>query len=1214
MNVLSTSKAELLREAAQGYDVVVVVEWGKGEELVEFFPGFTAYFNQYSVTSPRTQRGAGRGEGICILVRGTLPSKLLEHTRQATWIQVGMGNSKVVIGGTYMHGEASRVWARETGGRQPAAEAREAAFEGLRDNILSYKSIGPLFLLGDFNARVGPLPDVDHAVQTILDSMGLASDEVVSSHIPLRRHTQDTVGTDSFGRMLIAQCCIEAGCLLLNGRAPGDEQGACTRENACLDYGLATVMGYPLVQSFRVLPLEPLSDHQPIECKIRLASEEERDQPDHPQPRPVPRWDPSKREAYVQSLMSGDNRTAICNIEDGLKNSTLDPLKAARQLSGVLHRAAVGAFGVERQGKEKLPSGRVPNNWFWHCKQEYQALREALRRGDSHAVKQLRREFRRVRRKWERYFDHRQQARMMDDLKHNPRKFWSAFKGRRCSMVKFDMPQLHGYWNALYGGNGRGDLGELGQDMDTLLQNLEAIASTSQSYETATQLNTSLKGGEVEKALKKLHSGRAPGPDGLRAEHLKGVYTEIDIDLDGKVIREYHLVPVLHKLYDALFRNGQYVREWSRASLTAVFKKGDATSLDNYRAIAVGAVFGKLYSVLLDRRLSSLAERDGWRAEGQAGFRPEKSTMDHVFVLRHLIEVAQGDSRNQPLFCCFVDFRKAYDKVRRDLLVQRLAELGVHGNMLQAIVQMYWEAPLVPKIGTALGPEIASKCGVKQGDPLSPLLFGLFIDEFETWLKERLPGVGVRLGTRVLQMLLYADDMVLFAHDPASLQRQLNLLHEFCVAKGMEVNVNKTETVVFRHPRSPMQQTCWSWHYHGFPIQRVSEFKYLGVVMHETRGLSVAIASLAAAARRAAWSMISRFRVGKIKDISLKLRMFKSLVLPIMEYCGAVWCPDLLAPCQHLYQMFDNPLQQVQTAFLRGLGQLRKSISTTVLHKEMCLDPVAKGWLRASLDLWGRLQTAPANSILGIAVRESIRIARSSPQGRQGSWVGRYMRTLSNIALNGQRDPDQALQSFVSTWGFNAENNALLAVPRGVVWDAWDKMLGEPWQDLDADPRTAPSTKVRMVTYNSWFAVETPPQIEKKLKHDYPEGMPRYIRHTGGIPFEQVKQLMRLRTGAHHLRVETGRWQNPRLPRADRVCQKCTWGTKVEDEFHILFECPRYHHIRVRYEQSLFTAFGGISQTPRSMIIQGKMSAFMNQDPKQVAAFVWECMQYRQYD
>ena len=75
------------------------------------------------------------------------------------------------------------------------------------------------------------------------------------------------------------------------------------------------------------------------------------------------------------------------------------------------------------------------------------------------------------------------------------------------------------------------------------------------------------------------------------------------------------------------------------ASLTAVFKKGDATSLNNYRAI--GALFGKLYSVLLDTRMSTVAEKEGWRAEGQAGFRPEKSTVDHVFVLRHLIEASQ---------------------------------------------------------------------------------------------------------------------------------------------------------------------------------------------------------------------------------------------------------------------------------------------------------------------------------------------------------------------------------------------------------------------------------------------------------------------------------------------------------------------------------------------------------------------------------------------
>jgi hypothetical protein len=108
-----------------------------------------------------------------------------------------------------------------------------------------------------------------------------------------------------------------------------------------------------------------------------------------------------------------------------------------------------------------------------------------------------------------------------------------------------------------------------------------------------------------------------------------------------------------------------------------------------------------------------------------------------------------------------VDLNKAYDKVRRDLMIQRLAGLGVHGHMLQAIVEIYWYVPLRPKLSGAYGPSTDSTCGVKQGDPLSPLIFGLFIGEFETWLRERLPTAGAQMGSKLVQMLLYADDVVL---------------------------------------------------------------------------------------------------------------------------------------------------------------------------------------------------------------------------------------------------------------------------------------------------------------------------------------------------------------------------------------------------------------------------------------------------------------------
>lgn len=227
------------------------------------------------------------------------------------------------------------------------------------------------------------------------------------------------------------------------------------------------------------------------------------------------------------------------------------------------------------------------------------------------------------------------------------------------------------------------------------------------------------------------------------------------------------------------------------------------------------------------------AEQNGWRAEGQAGFRPKKSTVDQVFILRHLIESTQLGGGNQELFCCFVDFRKAYDSVRRDLLLKRLAELGVHGSMLRTLASMYWSAPLVPKLGDKLGQSIDSTCGVKQGDPLSPLLFGLFIDELEGFMKDQVGvAAGVQLGLLRLYLLLYADDLVLLSRSREGLQQQLQALEAFCGAKGMEVNLSKTEAVVFRPAGTAFQQD-WHWQCKGAPVPISQEFRYLGIIFHD---------------------------------------------------------------------------------------------------------------------------------------------------------------------------------------------------------------------------------------------------------------------------------------------------------------------------------------------------------------------------------------------
>ena len=174
-------------------------------------------------------------------------------------------------------------------------------------------------------------------------------------------------------------------------------------------------------------------------------------------------------------------------------------------------------------------------------------------------------------------------------------------------------------------------------------------------------------------------------------------------------------------------------------------------------------------------------------------------------------------------------------------------------------------------------------------------------------------------------------------------------------------------------------------------------------------------------------------------------------------------------------------------------------------------------------------------------------------------------------------------------------------------------MLQEPWDKVAAyaNPRQSVSSNlIKLSTYHSWFMTGDIPQEE--LEAGYPQGMPRYIRHTSGIPFTYVKQLMRFRTGAHHLAIETGRWARPKLPRQHRVCSKCSC-TVVEDEVHFLFECPAYGRIREKYNTVLFAQFGGCQEASSTMKHNSdNVRLFMDQEPSfQVAKFVFECMEFR---
>ena len=147
------------------------------------------------------------------------------------------------------------------------------------------------------------------------------------------------------------------------------------------------------------------------------------------------------------------------------------------------------------------------------------------------------------------------------------------------------------------------------------------------------------------------------------------------------------------------------------------------------RGITLLSTLGKLFSRILNNRLTALAETYSVYIEAQAGFREHMCTTDNIFVMHGLI--THSLNNNRKLFCSFIDFSKAFDYVDRDVLWFKLLQFGVRGKMLDIIVSMYENVKSQVKINNRLSESFSCMTGVRQGECLSPFLFAIYLNDIE---------------------------------------------------------------------------------------------------------------------------------------------------------------------------------------------------------------------------------------------------------------------------------------------------------------------------------------------------------------------------------------------------------------------------------------------------------------------------------------------------
>ena len=1122
---------------------------------------------------PRTQRSVQGG--IALYARKGLQQCVhvvrKEAERGVLWVRVAVpGADSIHLALCYIPPADSTIRARTSPERH---KVMQAEWQALGKMACEVGRSGHVVVMGDLNARTGMEADTLAALQELEDL------DIEASCDPVARKNEDGV-VNAQGRCLLS-LCKEAGLVILNGRLPGDEHGSFTFESAngrsAVDYFLASpgltfgVDGAALPGcSLSVLPVDerpclPTSvsnrfDHSPVKCNLFLPASHPPTPHAGEQPQRAERvvayravWEDSMRDVYMGFCLTSPDVTSV--------------LDRAEQAQSIDSAASLFAEGVWK-GMECLQSwghrvfrpvspGHAPahkprcNSWFDEgCRKARQEHRIAVSAHGprSTEAREKRAAYARVRRAAKRTQAEALLTARIQQWYREPKRFWKNYQGRKApGPLDSDLPGWTSYFDTLFKGQGQGNY--TGGSLEAHLKQHEHILGPAQAPEHTGQLGNDISVAEVSRALSMLARHKAAGPDGIPAEFLSEAYEWADLG-GGQKIKSWALAARFARLFTRVFTEG-YPKAWGTCALTPVPKpKGNPTCRDDYRGIAVSGALSKLYSLVLLNRLDPWAEAAGVRAVGQSGFRQGRGAMDNAIVLQHLCEKYKG--AGLPLYAAFIDFRKAYDCVDRNLLWHALRQLGVQGRMLAALQSMYGGVEMRVRAGGGLGQPFPADTGVRQGDPLSPLLFGLFIDRLEGWLGQRHPEAGAVMaggftrrspaeGARLLRLLLYADDLLILAHTPTDLQAMLNSLNTFCVANRLTVNTAKSVVMVCGQSTG----ADGAFYYDGNPVPVRGEFVYVGVPFGPTGALPSCMQTALSRATSICQALHSRSTVLGVHNVMVRCSLFNSLVMPVLSYGCEVWGPiQLRSMCRAMGKWGGcGSVEQLHRSFLYRCFGVKPSTPIACIMSAVDRVPVVHAWLARVLGWWNGVIRRPGDDVVRMALGDCVSQASVLRQRDTSSWASSLLTTLHAV------DPSYA-QLMRSMQGLpRAEILHSVKVKwQAAVWEGWGNPspATPPATDLCPVRTSTESAGFKLQTYHHWF------------RSDFSKG--KVFAYHLHLP-QRISAIARLFFGAHDLEIERGRFRGGRkVPRDERKC--CMCSQTVEDECHFLLECEAYDVLR----------------------------------------------------
>ncbi|KAJ9529181.1 hypothetical protein QJQ45_007858 [Haematococcus lacustris] len=539
--------------------------------------------------------------------------------------------------------------------------------------------------------------------------------------------------------------------------------------------------------------------------------------------------------------------------------------------------------------------------------------------------------------------------------------------------------------------------------------------------------------------------------------------------------------------------------------------------------LAVSSVLYRLYANVLRHVLTAWGMTHKALPAEQFGFIPGRSTMQPMFILRHLVHAQKANvhAKHRKLFTAFIDFKQAYDHIPRQQLWEHL-RVGVKlpQPLLACLEGLYRDDSYVLIDGPHRTPPVTPDQGVKQGCPISPLLFALYVHAISKEFLGPVDAVMVQ-GTPVTHFM-YADDLTLVSTSSHGLQGLVCQLQGFADRKHLTINVGKSKVMVFN---GNSQTAAPSIRYKHEILPVVREFKYFSMHFNPSATPAFAATHMRAGMFLAMRQACKRAReYGVQHDPYALCHLIRAFVLPLGLYGSQVWGTAFLG---HGLQLF-NPVQTRMLGFLRLAARVRSSVSGLMVLHELGQLPLQLYWLRAACKFWNTAKLSHSDLLMRV-IKADVELGRRC----QANWSAQFQLAAREL-MGGE---------------FTLSPDMVLGTKAMEV--KWLERWGRRWVGFEGDPRL-PET-VQRCSYAAWF------------KHGDGIGINHMAPHllNRQLSTEVRTSLTRFRLCNSGLGVEKARFEG--VPFIDRTCTRCTEGV-VDDAMHFIFECTATSSIREQPE------------------------------------------------